>query len=60
MINIPATVGQLSFENVTNAATLQLSIHFAAPVHENDVVRAEGAIDNQLAAPMAIGFLLAQ
>src|SRR6184192_1773893 len=60
MINVPAAIRQLAFENVANAATLQLSIHFSAPVHEKDVIRAEGAIDNQIAAPMAVGFLLAQ
>jgi hypothetical protein len=50
----------LPFENLTNAAPLQLSVHFAAPVHENDVVRAERAIDHQLAAPMSVWLLLAQ
>ena len=60
MINVPAAIRQLTFENVTHAATLQLSIYFAAPVHEKHVIRAEGAIDNQFAAPMAIHPLLAQ
>ena len=60
MINVPSAIRQLAFENVANAAPLQLRVHFAAPMHEKDVIRAEGAIDNQLAAPMAIWLLLAQ
>src|SRR5205814_4996612 len=60
MINIPSTIGQLAFENVTHATPLQLPVHLTAPMHEKDVVRAEGAIDDQLAAPMAIWLLLAQ
>ena len=60
MINIPSSVRQLAFENVAHAAPLQLRVHFAAPMHEKDIIRAEGAIDDQLAAPMAIGLLLAQ
>src|SRR5437667_5168900 len=60
MINVPSSVRQLAFENVSHAAPLQLRVHFAAPMHEKDVIRAEGAIDDQLAAPMAIWLLLAQ
>ena len=60
MINIPSSVGQLSFENVAHTAPLQLRVHVAAPMHEKDIIRAEGAIDDQLAAPMAIRLLLAQ
>src|SRR6266513_6167907 len=60
MINVPPAIRQLVLENVANAAPLQLSVHLAAPVHENDVVRTKGAIDNQFTTPMAIGFLLAQ
>ena len=43
-----------------HATPLQLRVHFAAPMHEKDVIGAEGAIDDQLAAPMAIWLLLAQ
>ena len=52
--------GSWRFENVTHAAPLQLRVHFAAPMHEKDVIRAKSAIDDQLAAPMAIWLLLAQ
>ena len=60
MINIPSAIRQLSFENVAHTAPLQLRVHFAAPMHEKDIIRAERAIDDQLAAPMAIRLLLAQ
>ena len=60
MINVPSSVRQLAFENVSHAAPLQLRVHFAAPMHEKDVIRAKGAIDDQLSAPMAIWLLLAQ
>src|SRR6266496_434095 len=60
MINVPPPVRQLASENVTHAAPLQLRVHFAAPMHEKDIVRAESAIDDQLPAPMAIWLLLAQ
>src|SRR5207244_6459441 len=60
MIDIPAAIRQLAFENVTHAPTLQLRIYFAAPVHEEHIIRAESSIDNQYAAPMAIRYLLAQ
>jgi len=60
MINVPSSIGQLAFENVAHAAPLQLRVHLAAPMHEKDIIRAEGAIEDQLAAPMAIWLLLAQ
>src|SRR6266700_4045532 len=60
MINIPSSIGQLAFENVAHATPLQLAVHLAAPMHEKDIIRAEGAIDDQLAAPMTIWLLLAQ
>ena len=60
VINVPAAVGQLAFKNVTDATPLQLRVHFAAPVHEDDVVGAQRAIDQQLAAPLPVGFLLSQ
>ena len=60
MINIPPAIGQLAFEDVTNASSLQLHTDFAAPVHEEDVIGAQRAIDDQLAAPVAVGFLLPQ
>jgi hypothetical protein len=60
MINAPSSVGKLAFENVAHAAPLQLRVHLAAPMHEKDIIRAQGAIDDQLAAPMAIWLLLAQ
>src|SRR5437868_2959498 len=60
MINVPAAIWQLALENVANTAPLQLSIHFAAPVHENYVIRAQRAIDNQFATPVAIRLLLPQ
>src|SRR4029077_104623 len=60
MINAPSSVRQLAFENVTHTAPLQWRVHLAAPMHEKDIIRAEGAIDDQLSAPMAIWLLLAQ
>jgi hypothetical protein len=45
---------------VLDAAPLQLPIDFAAPVHEKDVIGAECAINDQLAAPMPVVFLLAK
>ena len=60
MINVPPSVWQLAFKNMTHAAPLQLRVRLAAPMHEKDVVRAEGAIDDQLPAPMAIRLLLPQ
>ena len=60
MINIPSAVRKLAFENVTRAAPLQLRVYLAAPMHEQDVIRAEGAIDDQLPAPMTIWLLLPQ
>jgi hypothetical protein len=60
VINIPAAVQQLPFQNVLDATPLELPIDFAAPVHEQDVIGAECAINDQLAAPMSIVFLLAK
>src|SRR5262245_7763625 len=60
MINAPSSVRQLAFENVLHAAPLQLGVHFAAPMHEEDIIRAKCAIDDELPAPMAIWLLLAQ
>ena len=45
---------------MTDATLLQLSIGIAAPMHEQHVIGAERAIDDQLAAPVAIRLLLAQ
>ena len=39
---------------------LQLVIDLAQPVHKEDEVRAQGAVDEQLTAPVAIGPLLLQ
>src|SRR5205823_15048869 len=60
MINVPSSVRQLASENVAHASPLQWCVHFAAPMHEKDVVRAQGAIDDQFPAPMAVWLLLAQ
>ena len=60
MINVPAALGQLAFKNVTDATPLELRVYFAAPMHEHDVVGAQRAIDQELAAPVPIGFLLLQ
>jgi hypothetical protein len=43
-----------------NATPLELSIDFAAPMHEQHVVGANRAINQQLAAPMTVRPLLAQ
>src|SRR5262249_12168704 len=58
MINVPAALGQLPFENVADATPLESRVHFAAPVHEHDVVGAQRAINQHLAAPMPVRFLL--
>jgi hypothetical protein len=50
----------LPFQNVLDATPLQLPIDFAAPVHEQHVIGAQCAIDDQLAAPMTVGLLLAE
>ena len=60
MINIPAAIQKLPFQNVLDATPLQLPIDFAAPVHEKDVIGAECAINDQLAAPMPVSLLLPQ
>jgi hypothetical protein len=60
VINIPAAIQKLPFQNVLDATPLELPIDFAAPVHEQDVIGAECAINDQLAAPMPIVFLLAK
>ena len=44
---------------MADAALLDCLVHVTLPVHEQDVVGAQGAIDEQLAAPMTIGMLLA-
>jgi hypothetical protein len=46
VIDIPAAIGQLAFQNVIDATPLQLHVDFAAPVHEQDVIGAECAIDD--------------
>jgi hypothetical protein len=43
-----------------NATLLQMSIDFAAPMHEQHVIGAKRAIHQQLAAPMTVRLLLAQ
>ena len=58
VINIPAAIRQLAFQDVANATLLNRIIHFTEPMHEEDVIGAESAIDEQLAAPMPIGPLL--
>ena len=58
VINIPAAIGQLAFQDVANATLLNRIIHFTEPMHEEDVIGTESAIDEQLAAPMPIGPLL--
>jgi hypothetical protein len=60
VVNIPSAVGQLAFENVADTAALKRFVHFAEPVHEENEIGAERAIDHQLANPMAIGLLLAK
>ena len=60
VVNVPAAVRQLPLQNVANAALLDRVIHFAEPMHEEDEIGAERAIDDQLAAPVAIRALLPQ
>jgi hypothetical protein len=45
---------------VADAALLEGVIHLAQPVHEEDKIRAKRAVDDELAAPMAVRALLAQ
>jgi hypothetical protein len=39
---------------------LDIDIHLTQPVHVEDVVGAEGAIDEEFAFPMSVGFLQAE
>jgi hypothetical protein len=45
---------------VAHATLLERVIHFAQPMHEENEIGAERAIDDELAAPMAVGSLLAE
>src|SRR5204863_6233903 len=59
-VNVPAAVRQLAFQNVTGATFLERNVNLAEPMHEQHEVGAEGAVDDQFAAPMAILVLLTQ
>ena len=58
VINIPTTIRQLSLQNVPDTALLNDVVDFAQPVHEQDEIGAERAVDKEFAAPMTIGMLL--
>src|ERR1041384_2945423 len=45
---------------MTHAALLKRIVDFAEPMHEEDVVGAKRAIDDELAAPVTVRVLLAQ
>ena len=60
VINIPTAIRELALQNVANAALLQPIVHLPQPMHEEDEIGAERAIDEQFAAPMAIRMLLPQ
>jgi hypothetical protein len=60
VINVPAAVRQLPFQDVAETTLLHLNINFPAPVHEQNEVRAKRAIDQKLAAPMTVRLLLPQ
>ena len=58
IVNIPTAVRELAFQNMTSAPLLKRIIHFPKPVHEEDKIGAEGAVDEEFAAPMTIRVLL--
>src|SRR5204863_1102694 len=60
VVNIPTAIRKLALENVAHAALLQRVVHLSQPMHEENVIGAERAIDEQLAAPMAVRMLLSQ
>src|SRR5262249_20480574 len=59
-VNVPAAVGQLPFQNVTNAAFLEINVDLAQPVHKKHEVRTKRAIDQEFAAPMTVLALLSK
>ena len=60
VVDIPAAIGELALQDVLRATALQRLVHFPQPVHEKHVIGAKGAIDHQLADPVAVGLLLAE
>ncbi len=56
----PAAVGLLFLQDVLYALRLDLEVDLPQPVHVEDVVGGQGAVDHQLAAPMAVRLLEAQ
>ena len=58
VINIPTAIRELAFQNVARAALLKPIIHLPQPMHEEDEIGAERAVDDELAAPMTIRMLL--
>jgi hypothetical protein len=45
---------------VANASALHLIVHLAEPMHEQDKVRTQRTVDEQLTAPVTVGTLLSQ
>src|SRR5262245_11626516 len=60
MIDIPSAVRELALKNVTNAALLEFVVNLSQPMHEEDEIGAQSAIDQELSAPMAVGLLLSE
>ena len=59
-VDVPAAVRDLPPADVRDAFLLEHGIDLVRPVHEEDVVRAERAIDEKLADPVAVGVLEAE
>ena len=59
-VDIPATILELAAADVGHALFLDYGVNFIGPVHEQHVIRAERAIDEKFAAPVAIGMLQTQ
>ena len=60
LVDVPPAVGELPAADVRHAFLLQDRIHLPSPVHVEHVVRAERAIDEELAAPMSVRVLEAE
>ena len=54
LVDIPAAVAKLSAPDVGDAFFLEHRVHFLGPVHEEHVVRAQRAIDEELATPVTV------
>jgi hypothetical protein len=58
VVGVPAAVGHLAIDQVLDAAGLLVEVDVAGPVHEGDDIGDQRGIDQELANPVAFGFLL--